>query len=157
MDDFTDSLARLRKERGLTQAQLADAAGINQATISKIERGEANPTLSMLRKITEALAADDEITEFLGQVKTDADDSPREWSEWTSATEWNVSTHDVQMECIDGIHRVRTRPRKPAEPRQWWVECNAGTIVTSTLHTGPGQFINCRRGNEVIRVREVLE
>ena len=35
------------------------------------------------------------------------------WSEWTSASEWDTGKHDVQFECIDGIHRVRTRPRKP--------------------------------------------
>ena len=40
------------------------------------------------------------------------------WSEWTSASEWNVSDHDVQMECVDGIHRVRTRPRIRPEPKR---------------------------------------
>lgn len=36
----------LRKKRHLTQKQLATASGINQAEISRIERGQTNPTAS---------------------------------------------------------------------------------------------------------------
>jgi len=36
-----EELKRLRKERGWTQAQIADAAGIAQGTYSRIERGES--------------------------------------------------------------------------------------------------------------------
>ena len=50
-----DNLARLRKVRGLTQTQLADAIGANQATISKIESGGGNPTLDMIQRIADAL------------------------------------------------------------------------------------------------------
>lgn len=41
------------------------------------------------------------------------------WSEWSENYSWDTSTHDVQMECIDGIHRVRTRPRKPKRVTYW--------------------------------------
>jgi transcriptional regulator with XRE-family HTH domain len=50
-----DSMSRIRKLRGLTQAQLAEAIGANQATISKIEKGEGNPTLHMIMRIAAAL------------------------------------------------------------------------------------------------------
>lgn len=50
-----DNLARIRKMRGLTQSQLAEAIGANQATISKIEKGDGNPTLDMMQRIAAAL------------------------------------------------------------------------------------------------------
>ncbi len=40
-----------RKSRGMTQKQLADATGINQADISKLERGNANPSLRTLQRL----------------------------------------------------------------------------------------------------------
>ena len=40
-----------RKSRGMTQKQLADATGINQADISKLDRGNANPSLRTLQRL----------------------------------------------------------------------------------------------------------
>lgn len=45
----------LRLERGLTQAQLAEIAGVNQATVSKVERGETNITMDKIEAIAAAL------------------------------------------------------------------------------------------------------
>lgn len=45
----------IRLERGLTQAQLAEMAGINQATVSKVERGETNITMEVIEAIAAAL------------------------------------------------------------------------------------------------------
>lgn len=45
----------LRMARGLTQAQLAEAAGVNQATVSKVERGETNITIDKIEAIAAAL------------------------------------------------------------------------------------------------------
>lgn len=50
-----DNMERIRKARGLTQTQLAEAIGANQATISKIEKGLGNPTLDMIQRIAAAL------------------------------------------------------------------------------------------------------
>lgn len=49
------NLKLLRIQRGLTQEQLAEKADVNQATISKIEKGTANFTLDMIQKIAAAL------------------------------------------------------------------------------------------------------
>lgn len=43
----------LRRERGLTLEALAGRSGISRAMISKIERGEKNPTLVVAAKIAE--------------------------------------------------------------------------------------------------------
>ena len=40
-----------RKESGLTQKQLSERTGIAQADISKLERGNANPTLRTLQRL----------------------------------------------------------------------------------------------------------
>ena len=53
-----DQLTRIREERGLSQTQLAEMIGANQATISKIERGQGNPTLTMIRRIAAALSCE---------------------------------------------------------------------------------------------------
>ncbi|MGD0452582.1 MAG: helix-turn-helix transcriptional regulator [Solirubrobacteraceae bacterium] len=47
----------LRKQRHLTQKQLAAASGINQAEISRIERGQTNPTASTLAALLAPLGA----------------------------------------------------------------------------------------------------
>lgn len=48
----------MREKRGLTQTQLAEATGIPQSQISRIERGAVAPTSTTLAKIGEALGAD---------------------------------------------------------------------------------------------------
>ena len=40
-----------REERHLTQNQLADATGIHQTNISKLESGTANPSLRTLKRL----------------------------------------------------------------------------------------------------------
>lgn len=45
----------LRRERGLTQAQLAAAIGVAQPRIATVESGDANPRLVTLSKIAHAL------------------------------------------------------------------------------------------------------
>jgi transcriptional regulator with XRE-family HTH domain len=49
---------QLRRAKRLTQAQLAARAGISAKTVGEVERGEANPTLSLLEDICSALAVD---------------------------------------------------------------------------------------------------
>jgi transcriptional regulator with XRE-family HTH domain len=49
------NVRRLRKERGWTQDDLAAETKVEQAAISLIENGRANPTLLMLETIARAL------------------------------------------------------------------------------------------------------
>lgn len=48
-------IKRARKERKLSQEEVADRAGIHLTTFGRIERGEANPPVSTLYKIAQAL------------------------------------------------------------------------------------------------------
>ncbi|MGF1473669.1 MAG: helix-turn-helix domain-containing protein [Rubrobacteraceae bacterium] len=45
----------LRRKRGLTLNELAGSSGVSRAMISKIERGEKNPTLVVAARISEGL------------------------------------------------------------------------------------------------------
>ena len=44
-----------REELGITQSHLADLAQISKNTIYKAERGQGNPSLDVLLKITDVL------------------------------------------------------------------------------------------------------
>lgn len=48
----------LRKLKGLTQAEVAERAGISRTNISRFESGEYNPTLEMLVKLATAMDLD---------------------------------------------------------------------------------------------------
>ena len=49
---FSENVKRMRKEKDLTQETLAEALGVSFQTISKWERGESYPDLSMLSVIS---------------------------------------------------------------------------------------------------------
>ncbi|HEU0079310.1 MAG TPA: helix-turn-helix transcriptional regulator [Longimicrobiaceae bacterium] len=52
---LASNVYRLRKDRGLTQDQLAEAVGVRQPRIAEVERGDANPRLLTLSKLAFAL------------------------------------------------------------------------------------------------------
>lgn len=55
MSDFSTQLKELRKERGLSQDELANAVGVHKSHISRYERGLAVPSLEVAQKIAMAL------------------------------------------------------------------------------------------------------
>ena len=52
---FGERLRELRTERGLTQEQLAELAGVDRNYIGQIERGERNVALVNIVRIAQAL------------------------------------------------------------------------------------------------------
>ena len=59
MDDYTlifsENLKTKRKELGLTQKELAERTGINQADISKLENGTRNPSVNLLKRLADGM------------------------------------------------------------------------------------------------------
>ena len=53
-----DNLRRLREDRLLTQAELAERAGIALSSLVRIENDQVNPRFSSIRKLARALDAD---------------------------------------------------------------------------------------------------
>lgn len=62
-----EKILQLRKTRGLTQEELAEAASINLRTLQRIEQGKTEPRGQTLRLIAEAL--DQSPEHFLGLVQ----------------------------------------------------------------------------------------
>lgn len=51
-------LIKVRKEKGLSQKDVAEAAEINQAAYSNIEKGKRNPSVKTAKKIAAVLGFD---------------------------------------------------------------------------------------------------
>lgn len=52
---FGTTLASLRKQKGITQEELADAVGLHRTYIGFIEQGKRNPSIANINKIAKAL------------------------------------------------------------------------------------------------------
>lgn len=50
-----ETIAKLRKEAGITQAELAESVGVRQTHISRIESGRHSTTLDILQAIARRL------------------------------------------------------------------------------------------------------
>lgn len=50
--EIKEIIANIRKEEGLTQAQLAKKLYVTRQAVSKWERGEGTPDLEILKKIS---------------------------------------------------------------------------------------------------------
>src|SRR5215216_5501483 len=54
-EELGGRVREFRRERGLTLEALAERSGVSRAMISKVERGEKNPTLIVAAKVAEGL------------------------------------------------------------------------------------------------------
>jgi len=52
---LAERLAERRKRAGLTQAQLAERAGVRVETLNRVERGKTTPDFSTIRKLVTAM------------------------------------------------------------------------------------------------------
>lgn len=55
---FRANVTRLRRERGMSQEELAFQADIDRTYISQIERGLANPSLGVMCRLANALGVE---------------------------------------------------------------------------------------------------
>lgn len=82
---FAADLRRVRKARKLTQAQLAEASGVRQATISKLEKQTScDVNVATLEKLAAALHANLRIDLTLAEVTKKPAPTPTEWQELTT-------------------------------------------------------------------------
>ena len=71
IDKLVSTIHTLRKEKGLTQAQLADATGINRAMIGRIENKDYIPTVEQMQTLGEVLGFE-VVDMFVCDEKSDA-------------------------------------------------------------------------------------
>jgi transcriptional regulator with XRE-family HTH domain len=71
---FAEALRQARRRRGLTQEQLAFAAGLDRTAISLLERARRSPSLETVFLIAEALniPAADFVAETVEQIRRGA-------------------------------------------------------------------------------------
>ena len=55
LDEVGFNLTKARDSIGITQKELADKVKIYQGDISKIERGQANPSIKTLQRLAEGM------------------------------------------------------------------------------------------------------
>ena len=55
------AMVESRREKNLSQQELADVTGINRSDISKIENGNANPSLRTIKRVAKGLGKKVEI------------------------------------------------------------------------------------------------
>lgn len=56
--DIIRAIVDARTSQNLTQKQLAEKTGINQADISKLENGTRNPSLKLLKRLADGMGMD---------------------------------------------------------------------------------------------------
>ena len=67
-NNMMQAMIDARKKCNITQKELAEKTGITQADISRIETGNGNPTLSVLKRIAEGMDMILKI-EFIPKIK----------------------------------------------------------------------------------------
>ena len=55
LQTIAGNLRRIRKEKGLSQEELAFECGVHRTYVSGVERGIRNPTVTIVAKIADAL------------------------------------------------------------------------------------------------------
>ena len=86
-------LRRLRERLGLSQRALARQAGVANATISQIESGKLNPTVSMLKKVLDGVPIS--LSEFFADPEEQPEQVFYREDELTEITEGGVSYRQV--------------------------------------------------------------
>ena len=82
MENFALLIKKFREDRGLSQKQLAEKAGVGSGTIGDIERGDRKGKISTLDKISKALNLTKEERDrldnaFMGRDITSSSTDPR--------------------------------------------------------------------------------
>ena len=65
---LNEKIKRFRKEKGMSQAEMADMTGVHKAHFSRIERGKVQPSIELLKRIAKAL---DVTTDYLLNEEVD--------------------------------------------------------------------------------------
>ena len=129
-DHLADNIKALRMARGLSQQQIAKAAGVPRATWTHLESGAANPTLAVLVKAANALHV--RLDELLAPPNPTARHIRA--SELPVRQRGEVTVRKLLPESLPGIDLERmTLP--------------PGARMTGVPHTpGTREYLTCERG-----------
>jgi len=69
-----ERIRQLRNDKGLSQAKLAVTAGMDPATLNRLEQGKGNPNLRTLERVADALEV--EVADLLGKAQRRSSPEP---------------------------------------------------------------------------------
>ena len=119
-----EKIAKLRKEKGLTQSQLAEMISVSNKTISRWETGEGYPEISLLGPLAKALGVS---TDYL--LKDASDEGAQTQSAAETAAESEGASSETQTESM-----------REEVPKQ-----KHGERKTERFSLYPPQFVRCFR------------
>jgi transcriptional regulator with XRE-family HTH domain len=114
--ELSVNVVLLRARTGLSQMALCKRAGISRDTLSRIERGEADPTLSILEKLATALGVTvpDLFVRELGDDDPDDNELARRAA---SGREGNVGARALIAAIDEAAGHDPTRYSRAGRPR----------------------------------------
>lgn len=126
-------LRTVREERGLSQRELAQRAGVSTNAISLIERDENSPSVSTLQSLATALNV--RMSYFFDEHKT------TQVLHVKAANRPAISNGGVQIEGLDGKLNYQEM-----EPFLVSLQPNSGSGERQVVHTGH-EMVYCLSGN----------
>jgi transcriptional regulator with XRE-family HTH domain len=135
-DHLADNIKAVREARGLSQQQIAKAAGIPRATWTNLESGSANPTLAVLIKVANALQV--RVDELLAAPRTQA--RHLKAADLVTRLKTGVTVRKLLPESLPGLDLER-------------MSLPAGARMSGVPHTpGTREYLTCERGTVELHV-----
>lgn len=112
---FGGRLIALRKARGLSQYDLADALGVKQPTVSYYETQDGTPQADALAKMAKILNVT--VDELLGApghrraLPTDKPEARRLWKKFQQLIDLPERDQRAVLHMLNGLVALRARPR----------------------------------------------
>ena len=135
-DNLADNIKAVREARGLSQQQIAKAAGIPRATWTHLESGAANPTLTVLIKVANVLQI--RVEELLAAPRPSA--RHLKASALTVRERGSVRVRKLLPEPLPGLDLER-------------MELPPGARMAGVPHTpGTREYLTCEQGTVELAV-----
>lgn len=111
-EKFAETLKKMRKERGLSQEELAERLGTSKQVISRYESGQRIPKISMAYQLAKVLGVS--LEELNGQTRTPAH-TPAHIYEGTQIAARTSGSGQEWAEMVERLQERRNAPILPEE------------------------------------------
>ncbi len=111
MSSLSERIKKIRKERGLSQQDLAQAVNVHYTNVGRYERNEANPSSSILNKIAQVLEV-----------------SPDFLMNGTLSDKANINLQDERL-----LNQFKKIEKMPENKKQLLIEFLDGFIFKTTV------------------------